>query len=53
MEAREADQPRNNRIKIGKGLNSAYWRISINNVDGADFTVSSIAADTAASRRRL
>jgi hypothetical protein len=48
-----ADQPRNNRIKPGKGLNARYWRVTLNNVGGCDFSVSDTAADLAASARRI
>lgn len=48
-----ADQPRNNRIKPGKGLNARYWRVTLNNVGGCDFSVSDTAADLAVSARRI
>ena len=53
MAARAADQPRNNRIVPGKGLNARYWRISVANKAGCAFEVHSIAAEVAASTRRL
>ena len=53
MAARAADQPRNNRIVPGKGLNARYWRIAVANTDGCDFEVHSIAAEVAASNRRI
>jgi len=53
MTPRDAEQPRNNRIRPGKGLNARYWRIGINNVGGCDFDVDSIAADVVQSARRL
>ena len=53
MAARAADQPRNNRIVPGKGLNARYWRISLANKAGCAFEVHSIAAEVAQSTRRL
>lgn len=53
MEEREADAPRNNRLKVGKGLSSRYWRFAIRNVDGADFQVYDVTAELASSKRRL
>jgi hypothetical protein len=53
MEEREADAPRNNRLKVGKGLSSRYWRFAIRNVDGADFQVYDVTAEVATSKRRL
>lgn len=53
MQPRDAQQPRNNRILPGKGLNARYWRIGIENTNGCAFEVHSIAAEVAASSRRL
>lgn len=53
MPPRSANQPRNNRIQPGKGLNARYWRIGVSNVSGCDFEVHSLAAEVAASNRRL
>lgn len=53
MQPRAADQPRNNRIVPGKGLNARYWRIGVSNTDGCDFEVHSISAEVAASNRRI
>jgi len=53
LEPRPADAPRNSRIMLGKGLWGRYWRMTIRNVDGADFTVRDVAADVAVSPRRL
>lgn len=53
MEARPAEQPRNNRVRPGKGLNARYWRVGIDNVGGCDFSVDSISADIVPSARRL
>jgi hypothetical protein len=53
MEPRDAEAPRNNRIKLGKGLNSRYWRFTIRNVAGAAFQVYDKLADVVASKRRL
>lgn len=53
MEPRAARQPRNNRIQVGKGLNSRYWRIGVENACGCAFEVHSISAEIATSSRRL
>ena len=53
MDPRAAAQTRTNRIKIGKGLKSAFWRVSIDNVAGADFSITNIDADVSTSGRRL
>lgn len=53
MAPRAADQPRNNRIVPGKGLNARYWRIGVANTGGCAFEVHSIAAEVAQSTRRL
>lgn len=53
MEERDADAPRNNRIKIGKGLSSRYWRFKFKNVDGADFQIYDLSAVVGISNRRL
>ena len=53
LEEREAIAPRNNRLKIGKGLSSRYWRFAYRNIDGADFQVYDVSAEVATSKRRL
>lgn len=53
MEEREADAPRNNRIIVGKGLVSRYWRFTFKNVDGADFQIYDLSAVVGVSNRRL
>lgn len=53
LEEREANAPRNNRMKIGKGLSSRYWRIDVKNVNGADFQLYNIEANIGRSNRRL
>lgn len=53
MAARAAEQPRNNRIVPGKGLNARYWRIAVANTAGCAFEVHSIAAEVTQSTRRL
>ena len=53
MEYREADAPRNSRVKPGKGLNSRFWRFTIRNTGGADFQIHDIAVEVAKSNRRL
>lgn len=53
IEEREANAPRNNRIRIGKGLSSRYWRFTIENVLGADFQIYDMRAIVGTSNRRL
>jgi hypothetical protein len=53
LEERDADAPRNNRMKVGKGLSSRYWRFTFENVDGTDFQIYDTAANVATSKRRL
>jgi len=53
MEYREADTPRNSRIKPGRGLSSSWWRFTFRNVNGADFQIHDIAVQVAKSNRRL
>lgn len=53
MEEREAGAPRNNRIKVGKGLNSRYWRFALRNLDGADFQIYDLQLNVGVSKRRL
>lgn len=53
VEERELNAPQNNRIKIGKGLSSRYWRFTLENVDGADFQVYDMDAVVGVSNRRL
>jgi hypothetical protein len=53
MEPRDADAPRNNRLKIGRGLNSRYWRFEFRNVSGADFQLQDVAVQVTTSKRRL
>lgn len=53
LEERDADAPRNNRMKVGKGLSSRYWRFTFENVAGADFQIYDAAANVAESKRRL
>ena len=53
IEEREIDAPRNNRLKVGRGLSSRYWRFAIQNVDGADFQIYDVTAEVASSKRRL
>lgn len=53
MKYREADAPRNNRLKVGRGLSSTYWRLGFRNVGGADFQIYNVAVQIATSIRRL
>lgn len=53
MTERSAQQPRSNRIVIGKGLNSRYWRVGVRNVAGSAFKVHSLSAEIMQSSRRI
>jgi hypothetical protein len=52
FEEREANAPRNNRMKIGRGLKSRYWRFGIKNINGADFQLQDMTGITASSKSR-
>jgi hypothetical protein len=53
IEEREASAPRNNRMKVGRGLVSRYWRTEVRNLTGATFKVYEIGLNTVTSKRRL
>lgn len=53
LEERDASAPRNSRVTPGKGLWGRYWRLTIKNVDGADFDVHDATVDIAVSPRRI
>ena len=53
MPPREADRPRNNRVRFGRGLRSRYWGLGIENIEGCDFEVHSLDLDIVTSKRRL
>jgi len=53
LEQRNASAPRNSRVTPGKGLWGRYWRMTIRNVDGADFEIHDAAVDIAVSTRRV
>ena len=53
LEERDANAPRNSRVTPGKGLWGRYWRLTITNVDGADFEVHNATVDIAVSTRRI
>ena len=53
LEERDANAPRNSRVTPGKGLWGRYWRLTISNVDGADFEVHDASVDIAVSTRRI
>lgn len=53
LEDRPALSPRNNRVKLGKGLSSRHWRIAIRNKDGSQFELNDAAIDVAVSQRRV
>lgn len=53
LEERDADAPRNSRMKVGRGLSSRYWRFNLKNVNGADFQLYDMEANIGRSNRRL
>ena len=53
LEQRDASAPRNSRVEPGKGLFGRYWRVTIRNVDGADFEVHDTTVDIAVSNRKV
>lgn len=53
LEQRVALAPRNNRVKIGKGLSSRHWRITVKNKGGSRFELNDAAIDVAVSQRRV
>lgn len=52
LERQQAREPRNSRIKPGKGLNERFYRIGLGNVAGCAFEVNSIAAEVVRSKQR-
>ncbi len=43
MEPREADgATRENRVKVGRGVEAVYWQFELRNVDGGDFSLDQI-----------
>ena len=53
LEQRDASAPRNSRVVPGKGLWGRYWRMTIRNVDGADFEIHDATVDITVSTRRV
>ncbi len=53
LEQRTASAPRNSRVTPGKGLHGRYWRVTIRNIEGADFEVHDAMVDIAVSTRRV
>ena len=53
IENRSANAPRNNRMKVGRGLVSRYWRTEVHNREGAAFKVYDISLNAYTSKRRL
>ena len=53
LEERDAFAPRNNRVRLAKGLSSRYWRITIRNKNGSHFEINDVAIDVAVSNRRI
>jgi len=50
---RDADAPRNNRIRTGRGLKSRFWRFTIKNVSGEWHQIYDMSAIVDISNRRL
>lgn len=53
LELRDATSPRNTRVKLGKGLSSRHWRVTVKNKDGSHFELNDAALDVAVSQRRV
>jgi len=53
IQERDSTAPRNNRMKVGRGLVSRYWRTEVRNLEGAAFKVFEIGLNTITSKRRL
>ena len=53
MPPKSARQPTNNRVLVGRGLSSRYWRLGVQNVGGGDFEVHSVGVDVVPSTRRV
>lgn len=53
LEQRLAEAPRNSRVEPGKGLFGRYWRMTIRNVDGAEFEIHDATVDIAVSNRKV
>lgn len=53
LEERLAKAPRNSRVQPGKGLFGRYWRMTIRNVEGADFEIHDAMVDIAVSNRKV
>jgi hypothetical protein len=52
LQRQPAREPRNSRLKPGKGLNERFYRIRLGNVAGCAFEVNSIAAEVVPSKQR-
>jgi hypothetical protein len=39
LPARHASDPTPGRAKLGRGMRSRYWRFTVENVEGSDFTI--------------
>lgn len=53
LERRSADTPRATRVTPGKGMVGRYWRMSLQNEDGAAFWINDAEVDLAVSTRRV
>lgn len=53
LERRPADTPRVTRVTPGKGMVGRYWRMSLQNEDGAAFWINDAEVDLAVSSRRI
>jgi hypothetical protein len=53
MPARVANDPVPGRTKLGRGMRSLYWRVTLENVEGADFTIHAQSMLVDGSSRRI
>lgn len=53
LNTQNADASRSGRIKLGRGVKSAYWAFEISNVLGADFTIDVVEMHVLALSRRI
>lgn len=49
----QAVSPRENMVRLGRGMKSRYWQFEIENVDGADFEVDQLELHPVRLRRRV
>lgn len=53
MPAKNATSSTSNRIKLAKGVVSWYYRLTVKNLNGADFNVDNVDFDVAISSRKI